>query len=60
MAVKIKMNMPKSCIYCRFCRSDEQHIGNYCAAQDEEKDDIFLISFEIEGEKSRPSWCPLQ
>ena len=48
MAVKIEMDMPKSCSSCRF-----RWFG-MCAATDNAKG-IFK-----QNPKRRPSWCPLQ
>lgn len=54
MSVKITgMEMPKSCIECRFRLAT---YISFCVAK------AFPISFEEERAKlnNRPSWCPLQ
>lgn len=57
MAVKIEMDMPKSCAKCRFRISSDIELS-YCMA----RNPIFPIPFEEERAKlnNRPSWCPLK
>ena len=55
MAIKIEMDMPKSCRECRFCRYDCMYKEYYCYAT--------LIPFDVTEsvyEHIRRTQCPLQ
>ena len=59
MAVKIDMEMPKSCYSCRFCEADNELLRAYCYAKFKHPFTIALTK-DISEFKQRPSWCPLQ
>ena len=53
------MDMPDSCLDCRFCREIDEGIEAYCEIMDE-PDDSSLCRMIEDYCQYRPSWCPLK
>lgn len=48
--IRIDMDMPENCYYCRFCHGMEY---GHCVLMDEETDN------SLSKDMKRPEWCPL-
>ena len=53
------MDMPDSCLDCRFCREIDEGIEACCEIMDE-PDDSSLCRMIEDYCQCRPSWCPLK
>lgn len=53
------MDMPDSCLDCRFCREMDEGIEACCEIMDE-PDDSSLCRMIEDYCQCRPSWCPLR
>lgn len=54
------MDMPDSCLDCRFCREIDEGTEACCEIMDEPNDSLLCRMIDSDYCQSRPSWCPLR
>lgn len=53
------MDMPSSCIDCRFCREIDEGINACCEIMDEPNDNELCRMIDVSYPQEKPDWCPL-
>lgn len=54
------MDMPSSCIDCRFCREIDEGINACCEIMDEPDDSELCRMIDVSYTQEKPDWCPLK
>ena len=54
------MDMPSSCIDCRFCREIDEGINACCEIMDEPNDNELCRMIDVSYPQEKPDWCPLK
>ena len=56
------MDMPETCLDCRFCREINEGIEACCEVMDEPNDNTFYRMIDSKNGycQEKPHWCPLK
>lgn len=60
MKAILVMDMPSSCIDCRFCREIDEGTNACCEIMDEPGDSELCRMIDVIYPQDKPYWCPLR
>lgn len=60
MKAILVMDMPSSCIDCRFCREIDEGVNACCEIMDEPNDNELCRTIDVSYPQEKPDWCPLR
>lgn len=60
MKAILVMDMPSSCIDCRFCREIDEGTNACCEIMSEPDDSELCRIIDVSYPQEKPDWCPLK
>lgn len=56
----IVVDIPETCMDCRFCREISEGIEAYCELEDDPKNNELLREIDVSYPQDKPNWCPIR